>query len=244
LAANAVERLEVRPRVPPVAASPDTAPLPLPPPPLEQPAAGPAGDGASATPDTAAAPGDPPGRSPTLIGRYRETADSLRRAMHDELDLVGFGGSLRPERLARGTDVRAAAHALAAARNILRNYRRDLRLIEQSYLDTLTGFRPAQLSGTTAAAWDARPVRAEAYDVSTVADSMVQTMDSLVTFLRQRPGRYRLSAGQLVFTDTEDSARYAHFRERLRALAALAAVRAPAGGEPPATIAELLRASE
>jgi hypothetical protein len=168
--------------------------------------------------------------------------DSLRSGLHEELSNVGFAGVLRPGRLGTLRHLRNGRQSVAAARNIIRLYRRDTRLLEQTFRDTLTGFHPEQLSGAAARQWEERRVRPEPYLVTTVADSMMATVDSVMGFLAERPGRYRVrSTGALSFDEFEDATRYEKFYVRIRYLLSLGQANA-AEGSPPVTVLETARA--
>ena len=206
------------------------------------PAALPMRDSANA-PVAAVAERHPP--AATLMGRYADTMDSLRASMHDELRTVGFLGMLHPDRLLGFQDLRASRRALAAAANVFRNYRRDVRVTEQGYLDALTGFRPASsLGGPAALAWEARSLRTEPYEVTTIGDSVTQSMDSLLVFLQQHGGAYHIQGDELAFEEGRDSDRYHHLLDRLQTLLEAGLRIHPPSGAPSATLDEARRALE
>ncbi len=172
----------------------------------------------------------------TVMGRYQETMDSIRGEMRAHLGEIGFTGALEPERIARPAGLTAARRGVESARNIFRQYRRDTRLAEEAYLDSLTGRRHPAPDDPALRTWDARTARAESYGATAAADSMLQATDSIVRFLATRAGAYRPAGGTLAFDEPQDAEHYRRFLDRLRTLAEL--------GGGAATVAEAARVTE
>jgi hypothetical protein len=182
--------------------------------------------------DTTAAPR----RAASLLGRYEETMDSIREAMRSQLAEVGFTGAISAARLTRPRGVVAARRAVETARNVFRQYRRDTRVAEQAYLDSLTGRRHAGPGDPALREWEERTARSEPYAAAAATDSMLAAADSILQFLAARAGGYHVADGTLSFNEPQDGEHFARFLARLRQLAAL--------GGGAATVAEAARVAE
>jgi hypothetical protein len=175
-------------------------------------------------------------RASTVMGRYEEAMDSIHGEMRQHLGEIGFTGALEPARIARPAGLTAARRAVESARNIFRQYRRDTRLTEEAYLDSLTGRRRPAPDDPALRTWDARIARAESYGAAAAADSMLQATDSIVRFLATRAGAYRPADSTLAFDEPQDAEHYRRFLDRLRHLTEL--------GGGAATVAEAARVAE
>jgi hypothetical protein len=150
-----------------------------------------------------------------LVARYESAYAASRRQLDRELALAGLAGAFRPAVLANGRDAMRGRRIVAAAANVVAQYRRREVMIDRAYADT-ADFQARRASWTDAErrAWNARASLRESFESSDLAESILADADSLFGILIAA-GRYRVSADTIAFDAPASAAAWSALRGRI-----------------------------
>ena len=150
-----------------------------------------------------------------LVARYETAYAASRRQLRRELGLAGLPGVFQAAILANGRDAIRGRRIVAAAANVVTQYRRREVMIDQAYADTAE-FQARRADWTEAErrAWNARASLRESFESADLAESILADADSLFGILIAA-GRYRVSADTIAFDAPASAAAWAAHRVRM-----------------------------
>ena len=180
---------------------------------------------AAETPAIAAAPRpididplDPVSRG-ELVARYESSYAVAWRQLDSDLVLVRFPDALAPSTLAQGREALRGRRIVAAAANIVTQFRRREVMIDRAYADSAEfQARRAGWSDAERRAWNARASLRESFESSDMAESMLSDADSLLAILAA--SRYRLAGDSIRFDDAAAGRAWTALRTRVAARSA------------------------
>jgi hypothetical protein len=170
-----------------------------------------------------------------LLDGWATAHDSADARLETGFRIARLNQLFAAPRLSPGGGVTETRMSLAGVANVIRVYRQQQVVIEETYQDSFAveSKRP-RISSRAIREWYSKPTRKEDPKLQALSTSLLQQVDSLLGLLDAQAGAYSVTNGMIRFEDSGASRAYAALRVRITTTVVAARTAGAAGTTGPA----------